>query len=825
MTRVYLRAALGCSVLALTVAASCGGSGGVTSAPTSGTLAGFGLGQPCNDRDLCGPGLLCMSGTCQSCACNDGGAACTVNDDCAGDSFCGPTRTCTAITAAGDAGGPGASCQSDGDCGHGLRCDPAGFVARCDPEGHASVGGACMTNADCLGGLGCQAGKCAPFPPSPGGTPILALPSWPGETCQDDAGPTQAYFRVPRGTGDGDFYRLPFPNDVRRDGGKISLANHPTPGAALLGFDVVDRWLRDVEAHADGFSAYPTVFFRFSGPIDLGATLKSDGAIRWADVTDPKNPVPVGFGWSATTARNAYICDNWIGIRTPPGQALSPGHTYAVILSTGILDANQKPIQPPADLTALLAPAAPSDAALAAQWPKYKPLRDWTAGQGVAVGTILDATVFTVGQANAIGPKLAAAVAAAPAPTATGWIRCGDAPSPCPQAAGDRACGSPDPSFDELHALVTLPIFQQGAEPYSTPTDGGDFVLAADGTPQLQRTEQVCMALTVPKGVAMPAGGWPLVVYAHGTGGSFRSAITEGDAARLASVDDGAGGHVRMAMLGIDQVEHGTRRGASTDSPDTLFYNFTNPAAARGNPLQGAADQLALVRFVQGLDLPAASSPTGAEIKVGPIAFWGHSQGATAGGLAMPFASGVLGAVLSGQGAGLVDALVTKKNPVDVAGLLPVVIEDDPSQVGAYHPIPAILQNALDADDPLNYAASLLSMPAGPAARKHVFQPYGQGDTYAPPTTEQNFALAAQLAEATAPSGVNPDAFEPGTPLAVPAGGNVMVGGKATTAIVRQYTPSGYDGHFVAFQNPTAEADVNHFLADALSGKTPLVGR
>ena len=322
----------------------------------------------------------------------------------------------------------------------------------------------------------------------------------------------------------------------------------------------------------------------------------------------------------------------------------------------------------------------------------------------MATTSILDATVFTVGHPEAIGPKLASAVAAAAAPSATGWIRCGDAPSPCPQATGDRACGTPDPAFDELHALVTLPIFQQGTEPYSTPADGGAFVLAADGTPQLQRTEAVCMSLTVPKGVAMPAGGWPLVVYAHGTGGSFRSAVTEGVAGREASIDDGNGGRYHVAVLGIDQVEHGTRRGASQDSPDNLFYNFANPLAARGNPLQGAADQMSLVRFASTLDLSASQSPTGAEIKVGPVAFWGHSQGATEGGLAMPYTTGVLGAVLSGEGASVIDGLLGKKNPVDIADVLPVILEEDPSKMGPYHPVLALLQNDLDGVDPIAHA-------------------------------------------------------------------------------------------------------------------------
>jgi hypothetical protein len=797
-------------------------------AGSDGGLPGLGVGAACSAVLACRGDLVCTSGACQPCGCVAAGATCTLNDDCSAGSYCGPARTCVA----GGSGVLGASCTSDAACGHGFRCALAGLSAECEPEGTGDIGAACTTAAGCLGGLGCAstggdggAQSCEPYSVSAAGASPLAGAPWAGETCSDLPGPTQAYFRVPRGTDDGDFYRLPFPNDVRNTGGRIDLTGHPTPGSSLLGYDLVQRWLDDLSGGAGGFSTYPTVFFRFSAEVDENGTLKSKNAIQWFDVTEPSSPTAVGFTWTTTSDRNAYICNNWVGIRPQLGQPLTPGHTYAVLLSTAILDATSAAIQVPADLTALLAPAAPADAVLATQWPKYQPLRDWAQHAGVATSSILDATVFTVGHPNAVGPKLAAAVAAANAPAANRWIRCGDSPSPCPQATGDRACGTPDPAFDELHALITLPIFQTGTEPYLTPSDGGDFVLAADGTPELQRTESVCMSLTVPKGAAMPATGWPVLVYAHGTGGSFRSAVTEGVAGREAAIDDGNGGKVRVAVLGIDQVEHGTRRGASDDSPDNLFYNFANPLAARGNPLQAAVDQIALVRFASTLDLPASLSPTRAEIKAGSIAFWGHSQGATAGGIAMPYTTGVLGAVLSGEGASVIDALLGKKNPVDIADMLPVVLEEDPSKMGAYHPVLALMQNDLDAVDPLNHAHALVKAPVSSATYKSVFQPFGQGDTYAPPTTQQTFAVAAQLVEVAPPSGVTGSSLN-GLPMPAPLGGNDTPMGAILTAVVRQYAPaSTYDGHFVAYQNAAAEADVDHFIGDAISGKVPKVGR
>jgi len=831
--------AFGC--LAAAIACSDNGSVttvGVTPPADAGPGAvppGGGVGATCGASDPCREGLKCASGACATCGCSSAGTLCTVSDECTSGDYCGPTRACTTA----GTGMADASCSSDADCAPGLRCNLVGLSAECQPEGTKDVGGACTLPGDCLAGLTCASGSCAPLPPvGDGGMPPLVLPTslWPGVTCTDVTGPTQAYFRVPRGTSDdGDFYRLPYPNDVRFVNGHVSLTNpnHPTPGSALLGYDVVQRWLDSLQANVDGFSTYGTVFFRFSAAVDLGGTFKNSDVVRYVDITNPTSPVDQGFGWYGQTGANHYICDNWIAVRPPTGSPLTQGHTYTVLVTTAGLDSTGHAIQVSPDLTALLQTSAPtSDTALMAAWPAYQPLRDWiaTSPAGISAANILTATVFTVGHPAAIGPKLAAAVAAATAPTATQWVNCDTGgTSPCPQATGDRACPStPDPAFTELHAMVSLPIFQQGTEPYSNPPDG-DLMLGSDGTPQLQRTEQVCMCLTVPKGAPMPAGGWPLVVYAHGTGGYFRSHAQAGTPPsvghRLASVDDGNGGQVQMAVLGIDQVETGPRRGASTDSPDNLFYNFANPGAARGNTLQGAADQLSLFEFASALDLSAANSPTMSEIKFGSIVFWGHSQGASEGGVALPYATGVLGAVLSGEGASLIDALLTKQNPVDVAADVPVVLED-PGNVSINHPVLSLLQNDLDLVDPLNHANALVVNPIATANQKHIFQPYGQLDTYAPPATQQIFAIAAQLGEAAPQSGVTDDVFGNLTPMPVPVGGNQMIMGTPITAILRQYVSDGtYDPHFVAFDNMQAETDVDHFLADAVSGKTPQVGR
>ncbi len=776
-----------------------GGEGGDPNAPR-------GVGQKCDDGGKCRPGLACNAGVCEPGRSLAEGAACVISAECKDGLFCGPGGKC----AKAGPGGQGDTCSSDADCKSGFRCGLAGFATECQAEGKGDVGGKCASSKDCFGGLLCAEGVCAP--PPPGATvPPLAIPKFKGVVCDTESGPVAAHFRVPRGTGDGDFFRLPFPNDVRRKNGKLDLAGFPTPGADLLGYDLVDRWARFLEETGNGWSVYPTITFRFSGEIDFDS-LKAAGAARFVDVTANEGG-DLGYSWAASTGRTAYVCPNNVGFRPPDGAPLEGGHTYAVLMTNAVKAKGGGAVQAPADLTALVGAADPGGD-LSAAYAAYAPLRTWAASKSFALGTLVNAAVFTVGKHDDIGKKLAPAVAAAPLATASSWVNCAAAPSPCAQATDTRACpATPSALFDELHALVTLPQFQKGNLPFMEPADGGDLVLDAGGQPVPQGTIQVCMALTVPKGT-MPAAGWPLVVYAHGTGGSFRSHIEEGVAARL-SVDP-----TKIAVLGIDQVGHGTRRGASTAKPENVFFNFPNPAAARGNVLQGAADQIALARFAKSISLVGAASPTGADVKVDRIAFWGHSQGATHGAIAMPYTQGVAGALLSGNGASLLDSLLTKKSPVNLAALAPLVLSEAPGNIGKTHPALAMFQNAIDPADPLAHAAAIIG--TGPVA-KHVFMPYGQGDTYSTPSTQLAYLAAAGLGVAQHPASVTTPDDLGKAPQAIPYGGNAAGG---LTAVARQYAPSGFDGHFVVFKDADAKVNADRFLVDVfVTGASPKIGR
>jgi len=787
------------------------GTGG--SAPTD-----LGVGESCHGDAECRSGLSCPDGSCQPGHELAAGQPCIINDECQIGLYCGDGKCATA-----GAGTDGDYCATDAQCQSGFRCSLGGLGASCVPEGSVDVGGSCSQSEDCFGGLGCVAGVCGVLPP---GTPPFGS-QWSGIDCPQESGPVQAYFRIPRGADDGDFYRLPMPNDVRLKGGKIDLSGHPTPGADLLGYDLVDRYLRAAEQGTDGWGVHHAVFFRFSGLINADTL---SGNVKLVSLTGDHD---LGYFYRYESSRTNYMCPNRFVVGALPGVIFNPGESYAAYLTTGTKAEDNSDIVRSDDLVALLGDTLPAEAVLAAEWPKYAAFRAYLAAHSIDPASILNAAVFTVGHPRDMLERLAAVTAAATAPTTTSWTRCDTAvASPCPDATGERACAAADADFDELHALVTLPIYQVGTAPYLTPADGGNIGTDNAGNPAPARTEQVCLSLTVPKGMA-PGAGWPTLVFAHGTSGSFRSHVTLGLSHDFAvGVDDGSGTLVRAAVLGIDQVGHGPRRNGSTLEPQTIVYNYANPAAARGNIEQGAADQMAILRLVPTIAFDASSSPTGVAFALGaPIALWGHSQGASFGSMALPYGDWA-GAVLSGQGASLRNALVTKTSPVDIAAVLPWVIGDaspgEGLRGGANHPVLSWLQTYMDAADPIAYGAlAVRHAPTGMSAH-HVFQPYGLSDTYSPGVTQGIYAASAglHLAEPDPSVSTADDIGYPAlAPQPLPLSGNVTVDGKTVTAVVREYAPAaGADGHTIAFDLPSARADAERFLAGVLADQMPQVG-
>lgn len=803
---------------------------------------GEGIGGECRGEEDCRRGLVCERGECVATGESEPGDRCTVSVEC-DDGQCINGQ----CVPAGE-GEAGDSCDTAADCAAGLRCGLLGLSAVCEPEGMGDALSECAVNADCMSSLACDDGLCQPAPNGLPGIP----PRWDGVECEEPTdGRVRAYFEVPGAPNaeEGDFFRLPFPNDVRTDDrGRVDLRGFPTPGPnPLVGVDPLRSYVDAVDG-TQGWGTNPTVVFRFSGEIDFDSF--NAGGVHLIDITDPAEPRNAGTSYRVYSGDTNYLCANHFTVRRRDGSPFEPGRVYAAWLSVDGLGDNGLAIERSPNFEAMLENAVPGNAALAAAHEKFQPFRDYLEQNGeYTADDVLVATVITAGPVRNTMEELARAVEAEPVPRVTDWVACGSGdPSPCPQAEGDRACGEGAAGYDEYHALVELPVFQEGEAPYLQ--TGG-----AIDTSGRVRTEAVCMALTVPKG-DMPEAGWPLVVFGHGTGGSFRSHVVpevagtlsdvtglpepaEPDPAPVADPDAGADsgvlpepvddGPVRFAVLGYDAVVHGPRRGDSDEHPNHLFFNFLNPDSAQGNPLQGAADILAIARMAATLDVSAAATG-GSDIRIDAdrMVFFGHSQGSIHGNLALPYAPVFKAAVLSGNGVSLMNALLTKTEPENIAAVVPLVLSDTGAEglPGAdHHPALTIVQQHIDPADGLNFAALVREPPEG-TTPKHVFQTYGLDDHYSPPLTMQIYTRAAGLTEVEAHSSANPpDDLQRGTPVAVPYVASFGIDGSEYTAGMRQYgAPDGRDGHFVVFDVDAANDDMARFLAMAARGETPQIG-
>ncbi len=792
-----------------------------------GFLEGGKLGEACDEDADCRTGLVCEDDECAF----EGNA--DVGDYCLASAECDDGQCVSNVCVPAGEGDKGSSCQSSAECAAGLRCGVVGFGAQCVEDGTKDLNELCDSSNECLSGLTCfalRAGtptKCTPIPNAPAAAPAL----WEGVDCDEPSEErVRAYFEIPgaEDAQEGDYFRLPWPNDaLTNSSGGIDVSDFPTPGVnPIVGVDPIAPYVEAVDG-MQGWGINPTAIFRFSGRIDFGS-FDENGAIHWIDITDPDNPVQAPINYRTTSARSNYVCHNVFSVRRSNGFPMEPGHTYAVWLGTAGRSESGLTIDRAENFEAMLGDSAPGDSVLADAHEKYAPFRAYLSAQDIDPDEVLVATVITVGPVRNLMQELAESVRETPVPAFADWTRCGDGDSPCPQAEGGRACETND-AFDEYHALVDLPIFQEGEPPYME--SGGKIQ-----TGEPQRSEPVCVSLTVPKGATMPDDGWPLVVYGHGTGGSFRSGARQiaEEYAAVATPD----GMLNFAVLGYDEVQHGTRRGDSEESPDNLFFNFLNPDAAQGNPLQGAADVISLARFAAALDLSAGDTG-GDAVKVDPerIVYFGHSQGSMHGSLALPYADEYKAAVLSGNGASLMHALLSKTEPVNIKQVVPLVVNDGVElnlvektltgelPGGAHHPVLSLVQRYIDPADPLAFAEQVGRNPVEGFLPKHVFQTFGVGDSFSPPTTMHIYARAADFSVVEAHSSAEPP-FDLGTEsMEFPLTASFGFMDLEYTGAVRQYgPPEGRDGHFVVFDVPTATSDAARFLGMAAEGLTPQVG-
>ncbi len=791
------------------------------------------LGDACMSDARCALPLRCDdAGVCAFAAEATQGQRCQRSGECAAGLYCEPqVGTC----APGGEAPQGAPCATTRECVAGLVCAYRGVMGVCAPGGAGDLGDVCATSGECLAGLQCARARAGEPLRCAAGLASLPAP-FSGVDCQAsraDAGAARFLFELPGDEPVTEFYRLPYPNNIRLREGRPDLSGHPTPGPGVLGYDLVRQLIDAAQATQDRFGTNAAILLRSSATLDY-ESLKGADVITLRDIT-PGSPTygerhPVS--WQASggdSSDGRYICRNWLSVQPFWGRPLRANTTYALMITAEARAEGGGALAQDEDFQAMLSADRPSEGRLARGWDVYAPLRaflsDDDARGALSAQTLAVASVFTTGEPWRLTQRLRDAARAQPV-TIEALTRCdADTRSPCDDGldgeAHTRGCFGAPVGMHELHGRLNLPIFQRGEAPYER--EGGELALSAQGAPVKQRDEAVCASITVPTSPA-PAQGWPVLIVAHGTGGTFRGQVDE-LGALVSAMPSESGARVGMITVSWDQVLHGARRGAGvTTAPEPLVYHYGNPQAAQGNFLQAAAELFAVVGFVEGLSIPAARSPTGEAIVVDPrnIYVLGHSQGATSASLAVPFEPLVRALVLSGAGGGLTLAMMGKKAPVDALLGLRVALQDP--DVGAGHPVMQLLQAYFEPVDPLNYGGALGANPQsdGASQARHVFHIYGVGDSYTPPEGMKAMARALRA------SYLEPvlDAFTGGGIFTSPGpvSANRVEDEVRYTVVGKQYAPEGYDGHFVSARHPRARADLAQFLVSAIQQAAPSLG-
>jgi hypothetical protein len=612
--------------------------------------------------------------------------------------------------------------------------------------------------------------------------------------CADDV---TAYFAVPGSSVGDDFYALPFPNDLRRHAdGKLDLSEFPTNS-------VIATTVRDIaQRDLDGFGLNAALYARFSGPLDPASvpdpaeSMTDDAAVYLVDV-DPDSPdrgvrVPVAATFHPEGTQT--MGPNRLVVRPYPGFPLADGTTYALVMTTRLASSDGGSVNRDDDFSALVGDGGSS--AIANARDVYAPLLTWLdeAG-GDDRDDVVAAAVFTTQNATAIMPAIRKAVFNTAAPVAR-----------------DFSITRMEATYTVFIGAYDAPNLQKGEPPYIT--TGGEIVVGADGAAVVERMETMRFAVSVPQG-PVPAGGFPICIYQHGTTGDWESFIDDGTAQHLAAEG--------IAVISTDQVLHGPRSGNGTD-PSIAFFNFNNPVAARDNPLQGAADAWSQMRLALGMTIP--DGPRSIRFDPNRVFFFGHSQGGLTGPGFVAFEPALKGAVLSGTGGLFYLSALYKVEPVNFHDLVQTLIRDEP--IDEDNPTLALAQMAVERSDTINYAQYMLRRPrtapdGTPLAPRNVFHTEGFVDKYTPIPAIEAFATSlggdiVMLPDAVLLTGLQ---LRGRTIQPSPLTGNF----DGATVVTAQYrAPGTRDGHFVVFDVPAARKQSSKFLGTlAASGQATVV--
>ncbi len=638
-------------------------------------------------------------------------------------------------------------------------------------------------------------------------------------------------------SGTADVYGTGFPSDVYQDAdGRLDLARFPR-----LDHPLTERFVRVASEDSRGFAPAGAIAVRLAGPVeaitlpaDPAAYAAADAPVQVVDV-DPRSPERGRrFPLEArlTAAADVYRPAGLLEVLPSLGIGLRPATRYALLVTDDL------PVTPgvrsgtaPA-LARLLQGRDPGGALGERAVAAFEALRAQLDAEGFDRRRIVAATVFTTGsptdRLGAIARRLAE------------W------PAPAPDAPIAAIASFPD--YCVLGSTWPAPGFQDGTVPFVTEAQGGVFQLDAAGEPIPQYRNHTSFVVTIPRR-AMPAGGFPLVQYLHGTG-NLASEVYERGRDPGDGVPEVGGGPAAIAaqrgwaaasMSGHLSSEH-------YDGPLSLgghvAYDFFNPRAMRDNYTQLVAEQVLFRKLVGALRIDPALCP-GADASAAPDAairfdaerrvVMGHSQGSVVGGmLAAVDPSPPRAVILDGAGASWIESVFGVTDPLDLQRIVEVLALGLPEgqRIDVWHPVLLLAEMAMGAADNLFFLPRLLRDPEPGRDAPHVLVFEGHVDHQVPVNAQRALVgalgvdlIGPELGDTPADQLLPRVLLGGRRALPFPARANVAAGesGARTGGAVRYEEDGVLDGHHVIFQRDEPKHVYGCFLADLAAGRTPAI--
>lgn len=723
---------------------------------------------------------------------------CAVQEDCQTQLVCSSLGTCDFL---GEPGTQGLEdgCFATSDCQLGLLCGSGETCEVLGSAGTADVGQVCTEDRDCQRGLSCYQDTCAGF----------HVPLFTGSECGEEGGAFRVYFEPSTTRTDDDFYRLPFPTDIRRTAGGIDFTGHPTFEHPAFG-DLGARWLAAASLNP-GFGPGQGVYFRATegvaysvllpGPLGGGTGI---GAVDLTPGATQGDDHPVSWRYRSL---QKYICDPWIGAFPPSITPWKSGHTYAVVATTQIEKTNGTVAIPDVAMQSMFSTQSPVDPALLDAWNAMAPLR--TSFDAIPLSEVASVASFTVMDVDDAAQAIRRTASGAVAPNLELLHVCTGTPGPLSDPAdATRGCGPVAVGFTEIQGRLSVPHIQPGTAPFVLEGGVADW---STGQPQIDRFETVEFSLTIPS-EPPPEGGYPVVLYSHGEDGNYRSSVTDQLAGMWSNIQVGTE-VAQFATLSIDTWLTGPRGGtvdaawrdafAPAEERSLIYANPLRPDVARDNLAQTALDWATVVRWLETVDwADPNSSPTSASVTfdLEALHFVGQDIGALAGPAFVVGEPRVRSVVLAGAGGPWKEVVSAATLPFPPTRMVGPLLGDP--QVDRIHPLLNIAQGVVDRMDPVNHAGALVRT----GFQRDLLIVHGADDGYVGTAAQTALSYTGQTHQLVQ-SGLVP--LENVVEATAPVSGNVR--GRTAVTLLR----TGADPHRLLLQDISTRTRVAAFLGSS----------